>query len=122
MAKDIWVKYRKELNFWLKNGWWVLLHTEKDLGLTQAVIPLMAVVQTKKNKVQPVINYREFDVFVDAIIANADLCAQTLQEWWFECSNVAILYLKKAYLQVHIHKSPSLFQTMMLKRQRYYLT
>ena len=65
---------------------------------------LMAVVQHTKCKVWPVMDYRDPNGFVDAYTANADVCTQTLREWWQQRSNVAILDLSKAYVQVHVHR------------------
>lgn len=64
----------------------------------------MAVVQLNKSKVRPVMDFRELDGFVDAFSANADACEQKLREWRREGSDVTILDLRRAYLQVHIHK------------------
>ena len=46
---------------------------------------------------------------------------QKLREWRRKRSDVAILNLRKAYLQVHIHKSLWPFQPVMLKGRRYCL-
>lgn len=63
------------------------------------------IVQTNKSKVQPIIDFKEFNGFVNTFTANADICVQKLQEWQHEVSDVAILHPRKAYLQVYVHKS-----------------
>ena len=42
---------------------------------------------------------------IDVFTANADVCAAELYEWQQKGSNVSLLDLKRAYLQVHVHKS-----------------
>lgn len=50
-------------------------------------------------------DFRELSGFIDGFTSNTDIGAQKLREWQCEGSNVAILDLKRAYLQLHIHKS-----------------
>ena len=57
--------------------------------------------------------------YVDAHTANADVCAQKFREWQQKRSNVAVLDLRRAYLQVHVDKSLWPFQTVKIKGQRY---
>ena len=54
--------------------------------------------------------------------ANVDVCAQKLREWRQRGSNVAMLDLHLAYLQVHVDKLSWPFQTVKIKGQRYCLT
>ena len=88
----------------------------------KGLIPLMAVLQANKQKVRLVMDYWELNKYVDAHTANADICVQKLREWWQKGSNVALLDLCRAYLQVHIDKSLWPFQTVRIKGQRYCLT
>ena len=55
---------------WQHNGW-LLPNPEEELGPSKRLIPLMAVVQEHKPKVQPVLNYRESNDLVEAFTANA---------------------------------------------------
>ena len=50
-------------------------YSEEELGPPKCLIPLMVVVQEQKQKVRPVLDYRELNGFVDAFIANAEVCA-----------------------------------------------
>ena len=43
------------------------------------MIPMMATVQENKGKVRPVIDYRKLNNFVDAYMANVDICVQELR-------------------------------------------
>ena len=56
----VYPRFKSEVNRWIDNGWLV-----KTTCSEEGVIPLMAVVQEKKNKVQPVLNFRELNEFVE---------------------------------------------------------
>ena len=85
----------------------------------QGLIPLMAMLQANKQKVRLVMDYWELNKYVDAHTANADVCTQKLREWRQKESNVTVLDLRRAYLQVHIDKSLCPFQTVKIKGQSY---
>ena len=72
--------YENEIPPWQQNGW-LSPYSEEELGPPKGLIPLMAVVQEQKQKVCPVLDYRELNSFVDAFTANAEVCAQKLREW-----------------------------------------
>ena len=115
------VEYERELRTWIKNEW-LVPYPEEELGPPKGLIPLMAVIQHNKGKVRPVLDYRELNAHVDAFTAHADICAQKLREWRREGSEVSVLDLRKAYLQVHVHKSLWPFQTVLIDGRRYCLT
>ena len=98
-------------------------YPEKECGgPSKGLIPLMAVLQANKQKVGPVMDYRELNKYVDAHTANVDVCVQILREWQQKGSNVSVLDLHWAYLQVHVDKLLWLFQIVKIKGQRYCLT
>lgn len=68
-------------------------YPEEELGPPKGLIPLMAVIQQNKEKVRPVLDYRELNEHVDAFTAHADVCAQKLREWRQAGSNVSVLDL-----------------------------
>ena len=121
VAERVRAEYEAELRLWRENGW-LVPYPETELGPPKGLIPMMAVVQHNKHKVRPVLDYRELNKYVDTYTAQADVCAQKLREWRQQGSDVAILDLRKAYLQVHVHKSLWPFQTVMLQGRRYCLT
>ena len=82
----------------------------------------MTVVQEQKQKVRPVLDYRELNGFVDAFTANAEVCAQKLSELRRQGVNVLLLDLRNAYLQIHVDKALWLFQTVIFRGQRFCLT
>ena len=84
--------YEEELEMWMANVW-LIPYPEERLGPSKGLIPLMAIVQPSKNKVRPVMDYRELNQHVDAFTANADVCAAKLREWCQQGSNLALLDL-----------------------------
>ena len=111
MPNQIRPAYEEELREWIKDGW-LIPHPYKKLGPPKGLIPLMAVAQHNKAKVRPVVDYRELNAHIDAFTANADVCANKLREWRQLGSNVCLLDLRKAYLQVRVSETMWPFQTM----------
>ena len=82
----------------------------------------MAILQESKQKVRPVMDYRELNEHVNAYTANADMCAQTMREWRQQGPKATIVDLRRAYLQIHNDKSLWPFQMVKIKGQRYCVT
>ena len=82
----------------------------------------MAIVHHNTGKVRPVMDYHELNNHMEAYTAHADVCSQKLRDWRRKGSDMSVLDLRKAYLQVHVYCSLWPFQTMMVKGQRYCLT
>ena len=66
-------------------------------------------------------DYRKLYDQVEARTMRA-VCSQKLRDWRRKGSDVSVLDLRKAYLQVHAHRSLWPFQTVMVKGQRYCLS
>ena len=99
-----------------------LCHTKrKNWVPPKGLISLMAVLQQHKSKVHPVMDFQQLNCHVHVFTANADVCAAKLREWQQKGSNVSLLDLKRAYLQVCVQKSQWPFQTVKISRQRYCL-
>ena len=49
-------------------------------------------------------DYHELNDHVEAYTARADVCSQKLRDWRGKRSDVSVLDLRKAYLQVHVHR------------------
>ena len=107
-------EYDKELQNWIDNGSLVPYPKDK-LGPPKGLIPLMAVIQQNKQKVRLVLDYRELNDHVDPFTARAHICTEKLREWRRAGSNVSVLDLRKAYLQVHVHQSLWSYQTVLFK-------
>ena len=73
-------EYDKELQNWIDNGW-LVPYPEDKLGPPKVLISLMAVIQQNKQKVRPVLDYRELNDHVDLFTARADICTEKLREW-----------------------------------------
>lgn len=81
----------------------------------------MAVAQPKKDEVSPVLDYEELDHHMDVFIAGTDVCAIKLWEWHQQGVNAALLDLRRAYLQIHIHGSLWPFRIVISKGKSYCL-
>ena len=114
-------EYESELEKWITEGW-LRPYDEEELGKPKGLIPLMAVTQKNKGKVRPVLDYRELNTHVETHTADADVCANKLREWRRMGRNIALLDLRKAYLQVRVHRSLWPYQTVVFRGQRYCLT
>ena len=107
-----------ELSEWIANGW-LQPYDEGSDGPPRGLLPLMAVEQA--TKVRPVLDYRELNGHVTAHTADADVCADQLRKWRRHGSRVAVVDLRKAYLQLHLERRLWPYQTVMVKGQRYCL-
>ncbi|KRX66717.1 hypothetical protein T09_12756 [Trichinella sp. T9] len=67
-------------------------------------------------------DFRELNAHIESHTADADLCSQKLREWRRQGVNVALIDLKKAYLQIRIDKSLWPYQTVVFKDKGYCLT
>jgi len=121
VASSAQAEYESEIEEWTTNGW-LKRYDERNYGPAKGLIPLMAVVQQNKAKVRPVMDFRELNTYVDTFTASADVCADKLREWRQQGTNVTVIDLRKAYLQVHVHESLWPFQTVIFRGQRYCLT
>ena len=121
MPEHVRPKFEKEIEKWIENGW-LRKYDSSDLGPPKALIPLMAVVQQNKDKVRPVMDFRELNSFVEAHTADADVCADKIREWRRQGHNVSTLDLSSAYMQVHVAKPLWPFQTVIFRGTRYCLT
>ena len=95
MDKAVYSRFKSEVERWIGNKWLVKTNCSGD-----GVIPLMAVVQEKKNKVRPVLDFLELNEFVECSEADADVCEEKLRSWRQKSSNCALLDLRDAYTQI----------------------
>ena len=114
-------RYETELKRWIQEGW-LVPYDASELGEPKGLIPLMAVVQEKKQKVRPVMDYRELNEHIEAYTADADVCAEKLRTWRKMGVDVAALDLKSAYLQIHVKKALWSYQTVVFEGKRWALT
>ena len=81
----------------------------------------MAVIQPNKGKARPVMDFREMNSQVEAFTGDADVCHEKIREWRRMGDDVALLDLKKAYLQIHVEEALWPFQTVLVDGKRYCL-
>ena len=121
VSPDMRHQFEEELSEWVSNGW-LVPYDEQRLGPPRALIPLMAVRQRNQDKVRPVLDYRELNSHITAHTADADVCAEQLRRWRRRGNNVAIVDLRKAYLQLHVDPRLWPYQTVKIGGTRYCLT
>ena len=83
---------------------------KEDSNFANHNLPLIAVDQKNKNKVRPVMDFRWLNNFVESHSGDSHDCSVTLRNWRKLGDNLAILDLKKAYLQIHVDQSLQAFQ------------
>ena len=110
-------QYENEIEKWIANGW-LKKHEDEVRGL----VPLMAVVQRNKGKVRPVMDFREINGFVSSHTASSSVCGEKLRNWRKLGSDLSVIDLKHAYLQVHIDETLWPYQGIMYKNVQYVLT
>ena len=64
----------------------------------------MAVVQENKGKVRPVLDYRELNEYVSSHTAESVVCGEAIRRWRQLGSNLKIVDMRKAYLQIRVDK------------------
>ena len=114
-------EFDDELDSWIKLGW-LVPYDQTAHGAPRGLVPLMAVRQNNGSKVRPVLGYRELSCHVTAFTADSDVCADQLRKWRRHKANISVLDFRKAYLQLCVEQRLWLFQTVMVKGQRYCLT
>ena len=112
--------FEKEVDTWIKEGILRPWNEHVETG----IIPLMAVVQETKNKVRPVLDYRELNKSISSHTGGEfiDVCSETLRKWRQEEGAGTIVDLKGAYLQIHLSPDLWKYQLVNYKGQTYCLT
>ena len=112
-------EYEAEVDRWVDNG--ILIPWD---GEVRGVIPLMAVEQPTKNKVRPVLDFREVNKSVSCHTGDdfMDICSEKLREWRRLNGDGEIVDLKAAYLQVRVSQDLWKYQLVRYKGKVYCLT
>ena len=85
------------------------------------IIPLLAVRQRAKNKVRPVLDYRELNNAVQNHTADSEVCSETLRRWRLMGDRLGVVDLKNAYLQLHVRRDLQEYQVVRVGEQYYRL-
>ena len=78
MSFDTKTSFENEVDKWIDEG--ILVPWEGEVG---GCLALMAVEQPTKNKVRPVLDYREMNQYVECHTGDevTDICSEKLREW-----------------------------------------
>ena len=110
-------EFDKEVKEWISKGW--LSPCSEQL---EGVLPLMAVIQHNKGKVRPVLDFRELNRSISSHTGEAAVCGEKLRRWRKLGTNVSIIDLRQAYLQIRVDPSLWRFQVVCFKGKKYWLT
>ena len=114
-------QFDAEIKLWMEEGW-LQPYDEREMGPPRGLIPLMAVTQEAKGKVRPVLDFRELNEYLAPHTADSDVCVEQLRKWRRHGDDVAVIDLKKAFLQLHVAPELWPFQTVIVGGQRLALT
>ena len=112
-------EFDREVERWIDEG--ILVPWE---GVEEGVLPLMAVIQPTKNKVRPVLDFRELNGYVMCHTGDdvADVCGETLRKWRQMRGASTIVDLQSAYLQIHVARELWRYQLVKYNGRTYCLT
>ena len=112
--------FEDEVERWIAEGILVPWNDQVETG----VIPLMAIEQETKNKIRPVLDFRELNQYVNCHTGDdvADVCTETLRTWRQTAGAASIVDLKSAYLQLRVSPELWKYQLVNYKGRTYCLT
>ena len=94
--------FNKEIYEWIKEDI-LIKYDDESMGKAKGLLPLMCVIQDNKKKIRPVLDYREINTFVKASTRDADVINDPMRDW-SKNNNDSVVDLRRAYLQIHVHK------------------
>lgn len=112
-------EFNAEVQKWIDEG--ILLPVPANVPV-KSVVAMMAVEQCNKGNVRPVLDYRELNRYVSSHPGGSAVCDETIRKWRMVGENIALLDLRKAYLQIHVHPDLWKHQVVKFQGQYYYLT
>ncbi|KAG1670332.1 hypothetical protein GQR58_016949 [Nymphon striatum] len=117
-APHVRERYNAEIQRWISKGW-----LKEWRGPIESIIPLLAVFQPSKDKMRPVMDYRELNDFVECHTGDViAVCGEKIREWRQLRGELKIVDLKSAYLQIHISENLWKYQVVKYKGVTYALT
>lgn len=113
-------RFEKEVESWIEEG--ILMPWDEEVK--EGIIPLMAVEQVTKDKVRPVLDFRELNESVECHTGDEviDTCDEVLREWRKTDGEPEIVDLKSAYLQLRVSPELWKYQLVNFKGKTYCLT
>lgn len=91
--------------------------TSRSLEPPKGLLSLIGVMQQNMLKMCPIMDDVELNLCV-AYTADAHACVSKLREWKCKGSNIILLDLRSAYLQVRIKERPLIIPNCYLSRQK----
>ena len=112
-------EYEAEVQRWIDEK--ILIPWNEEV---EGVLPLMAVVQATKNKVRPVLDFRELNQFVECHTGDDEIniCSEKMREWRKTNGELELVDLQSAYLQIRVAPHLWKHQIVMFKGKTYCLT
>ena len=104
--------YEQAVKEWLDKGYLVKYDADR-LGPPNVTIPIFAVVQPAKQKVRPVMDYREINRYIDVYSGCNPVCLDKIRKWRTRGAKFALLDLKETYLQIRVNERLWSYQTVM---------
>lgn len=118
-------RFESEIKDWIDKGWLQSIPGPpgRNADPKGGLIPLMAVVQPTKDKVRPVMDFRELNNFVQCHSGDeVAVCDESLRRWRRLGTKVKIVDLKSAYLQLRVARDLWSYQQVEFQGKRYWLT
>ena len=119
VKKHLQDKFDAEVESWIEDG--ILLPVPASESV-DSVIPLMAVEQASKGKVRPVLDFKELNQYIACHTGGSAVCEEAVRRWRRMGVNLALLDLRKAYLQLHIDPVLWKHQIVSYKGRYFYLS
>ncbi|XP_067949793.1 uncharacterized protein [Watersipora subatra] len=118
-APNLHERYCAEIESWISKGW--LKRWSRPI---EGIIPLLAVFQPTKDKVRPVMDYRELNAFVESHTGGdaVAVCGEKIRKWRQLRGRLGVVDLKSAYLQIHVSEDLWKYQVVKYKGVPYALT
>ena len=107
-----------EIQSWIDEGILVPAPDEK----VSCIIPLMAVEQASKGKVRPVLDFKQLNKYVSCHTGGSSVCDEAIRRWRKVGVSLALLDLRKAYLQLRVDPILWKHQIVQYEGRYYYLT
>ena len=95
MKDELRLEFEKKICAWIREE--ILVPVPED-ALVESVVPLMAVEQTNKGKVQLVLNYKALNTFISSHMDGSVVYKDMIRRWRKTGGNLFVLDLRKAYL------------------------
>ena len=116
--------FRDEVQLWIAKGF-LIKHDRQEHGEPVCVLPLIAVTQEHKvtTPVRPCLDYRYLNKKICSRPGfDPPVCGDTLRRWRTAGKKLALLDIRKAYLQIHVSPELYRYQVVLWEGQTYVMT